>query len=427
MLLCAPASPASTRVIRAAARPVPASVLPALPLGSLIPGAGLAGIPMTAPLNLGPALPLPALPALKAPALSPALSLSRTAALSPRAGSAVPQALLRKVARTAPLRAAIDRDSSPGEKSAALAAVFDGDGSIHSDGARAGGLSGIAADTFQNGFGFYRWISELPEIASLTSRPELAKARALLAAAPLLELGAVIAMKDGASLTILSVKDPAAPPAVVSLAEVSADAATPRELMLERRLEEAVAADKAQRTFVNVAGLLNKLPDIAREEPAPAEEKPGIVSGEMPLDPQRQPKEYVGRILRDAMRSDDPYETLEILQRARKEAKQRLNYQDRARFLGQLRGQAELRAGHFLPGLLESAQLAAADNDKDSVRTILDAAFEFTEYAPGWKERVQQAARTAHDTMDLLDRFGPIDEETGLPVQEEDADPETPE
>ncbi|MFC1680115.1 hypothetical protein ACFL2T_07910, partial [Elusimicrobiota bacterium] len=146
-----------------------------------------------------------------------------------------------------------------------------------------------------------------------------------------------------------------------------------------------------------------------------------VVTGEMPVDPIRQPRAYVERILRNAMRSDEAYETLSILRRARSEAK-RLNYQDRVRFLEQLRAQAELRAGYFVPALIEQAQLAAAENDKAGVEKVIAAAFEFVDYAPGWKKRVQQAAKTAHDTMDLLDEFGPIDEETGLPIQEESAD-----
>ncbi|MFC1679892.1 hypothetical protein ACFL2T_06750, partial [Elusimicrobiota bacterium] len=268
-LWAAPLSPASAQVIRAAGTTTRAIALPALPLGSMLPGAGLAGLSLTAPTPGASALPLPLLPALKAPRLSPSFALTPSFASSQRGpAAAVPQALLRKVARVEPLRAAVKEDSSPGRRSAALGNVFDGGGSLSAD-AVPSGLSGVAADTFQNGFGFYRWISDLPEIAG--SRPELAKARVLLAAAPLLEQGPVIAMKDGASLTILSVKDPGTPPAVVSLSrsDLAPESATPRELMLADRLERAVARDAADHTFVNVAELMNKLPDIAREEPAP--------------------------------------------------------------------------------------------------------------------------------------------------------------
>ncbi|MEK7745227.1 MAG: hypothetical protein AAB576_01010, partial [Elusimicrobiota bacterium] len=188
------------------------------------------------------------------------------------------------------------------------------------------------------------------------------------------------------------------------------------------RLEKALARDKAEGAFFNVAGLLSRLEsgtveadetDEAGRPTPPASVSP---ASEIPVDPVRRPKEYLARKLRDAMRSADPREALDILRETRAEARRRLNYQEGSRFLEQLRSQAELLARQFVPGLLEEAQGAAGEGKKALMKARLDAALEFVEYAPGWKEKVFEAYRRAQDTLNLIARYGLPDEKTGLPA-----------
>ncbi|MEK9145310.1 MAG: M3 family metallopeptidase, partial [Elusimicrobiota bacterium] len=280
-----------------------------------------------------------------------------------------------------------------------------------------------AAESLANPYAFYRWLSGLPEYSDAG---EPAKARALLAAAGLFRKGPVMALREPGSLTLLSVSDPGEPPVIVALPGKDggpmAAAYSPAEKALARRLEKALARDKTEGTFFNVAGLLSKLgsgtveadeTDEAGRPKPPASVSP---ASEIPVDPVSQPKEYLARKLRDAMRAADPRQALDILRETRAEARKRLNYQEGSRFLETLRSQAELLAKQFIPGLLEQAQGAAAEGKEALMKARLDAALEFVEYAPGWKEKVFEAYRRAQDTLDLIARYGLPDEKTGLPA-----------
>ncbi|MFA5138679.1 MAG: hypothetical protein WC728_05540 [Elusimicrobiota bacterium] len=283
------------------------------------------------------------------------------------------------------------------------------------------GESAVVARDFSNAYGFYSWLSELNEVQG-TPRPELAKARLLIEASGLLSQGPVFVMKEGARLTLLSSKDPDVPPVVLSLSRESLDegGASPQARFLAERLEAAAAADKAEGGFFNKAALLNRLEQAIQARPAVAKPGKGIETGEMPLDPLRQPWEYLSRMLRDAMRSTDPYEVLDKLREIKSEIRRVLNAQDGGKFYERLRSQAELQARVFVPALLEAAQKAAGDNDKDTVEKTLKAAFEFAQYAPTWRKRVEAAHTRAHDTLKLIELYGPIDPETGLPVKLEE-------
>jgi hypothetical protein len=89
---------------------------------------------------------------------------------------------------------------------------------------------------------------------------------------------------------------------------------------------------------------------------------------------------------------------------------------DLSRFLETLRAAAALLAGQSIPGLLEQAQRAAGDADAAGSGRFLDAALEFCEYAPQWKQRVVAARAAAGSTLEVLKRYGRPDEKTGLPV-----------
>jgi hypothetical protein len=289
-----------------------------------------------------------------------------------------------------------------------------------------GGAIDSGAQTFSNSYGIYSWLSGLPELASAPD-PELAKAGILLALRGIVEQGPVIIMKDPAGLTAISAKDPSVPPVLVSLAAKDlASPSSPSAVVLAKKLAQAKAKDQADPGKFYVAEVLAKLASIADTQPEP--EKPGLEPVEdIPLDPVRQPREYLGRMLRDAARAETPEETLSILKDAREQSKKLLNSTERYKFLGQLRSHGELLAGQHLPGLLERMQASAGDHDRAAVEAVLATAMEFVEYAPGWKARVFKAAEAAMNTLAVLDQFGPIDPSTGLPFPKEEAAPEAQE
>lgn len=418
-------------------------------------GAGAAGAlgmspSLNVPAAVGPTLSLPApalpvlktgnlLPSLNAPVLetysaAPVASRSGAPALrrappveESRGRTAAPvserlNAVLGRVADKKAVSAAAAPEVRSSKRSSALGRAFDGKGrsAAAADGVvPAFGDAGAqgAAQLVHNGYGFYSWIKDLPEVAG-APRPALAAARILEAGAPLLAKGPVIAMKGPGSLTLLAAEDATVQPVVVPLDAVEA---SPQAALLADKIELAASRDEAERTFTNTAALMNRLAEVLREAPPEIEKPPSLAErGEMPIDPLRQPMEYVTRMLRDAMRSEDPYETLAILRRTRKEARSRLDYQRASKFLESLRSQAELRAHDFVPGLLTDAQRSAGDNDREAVDRIFDAALEFVEYAPGWKKRVNEARKRAYSTLDLLEEFGLVDPETGLPVKSEE-------
>lgn len=304
--------------------------------------------------------------------------------------------------------AAIKPASPVAEQSAALGKVFDGLVAAPA----VPGLAGGAVEMINGAYGFYSWLSAQPEAAS----PQ-AQANILLAALPVLEKGPVIVMKDAASLTVLSANDASALPVVVPLAgDVLSKPSSPQAGILAERLTQAKALDRSEGGInMRVAELMAKLPAIAAEAPAQPQAEAKASSEPRP-DPVRQPRAYMDRLLRDAMREEDPFLALKRIAQARQEARKRLNYQDGSRYLEQLLGAAQLLARQFIPGLLEQAALAAGDHDRARVDKLLDAALEFSGYAPTWKDKVVKAYEAAHNTLEILDRYGPIDEKTGLPA-----------
>jgi len=270
----------------------------------------------------------------------------------------------------------------------------------------------------ESAYGFYSWLAGLEGVSE-----ETLKAGVLLGVEPLLSRGAVIITVDKGVLTALSMKDPSLAPIVLDLSELAARPSA-QARALAGRVEKARAQDQAEGgLYFRVAAVLANL--AASSAPETAKEPAPLTPAEdVPLDPVREPKAYLVRMLRDAMRAADPFETLAILRKARTEARLRLNYQDGSRFLEGLRSQAELRAAEFLPGMLASAQEAAGKNDKASVDKLLDAALEFCEYAPGWKNKVVAAHNQAHDTLALIAKYGLPDEKTGRPAAAPEAAPE---
>ncbi|MBI5239056.1 MAG: hypothetical protein HY926_01150 [Elusimicrobia bacterium] len=307
------------------------------------------------------------------------------------------------------LSAAIAPAAPAGEQAAALGKVFDGMATAPAF----GGLGGGSVEMLNGAYGFYSWLSAQPEVAA---SPQ-AQANILLAALPALQKGPVIVMKDAAALTVLHADDASAPPIVMPLSgDALSKPSSPQAGILARRLEAAKAQDRAEGGVrMRVAELMAQLPAIALSVPAEEPARKKEASEPMP-DPVRQPRAYMDRLLRDAARETDPFQTLKRLAFARAEARRRLNYQDGSRYLEQLLGAGHILARQFIPGLLEQAQRAAGGHDRALTDKLLKAALDFCEYAPGWKEKVLKAHEQARNTLEVLDRYGPVDEATGLPV-----------
>lgn len=388
--------------------------------------------PAFAPLSLSPALSptlTPSLAAAPALAAAAAVSLPRPAVARPAAAAvaapsafAAPQAALNRVTQDENVQAAVAPKAGPAERAASLDLLFD-KGVAQAPSVPAFGAGAADAKDFRGAYGLYSWLSGMPEVKALGADEPVALARILLKASPLLEQGPIIAMKDAAGLTFLSFNDPGVPPVSVGLRaeDLGRDGAPPQALLLSRRIAAARAADKADATFVNMAELMNSLPAIAAAAPEPEKKSQPVFTpgAEMPVDPVRQPAEFVGRILRDAGRSSDPYEVLSLLKKAKAEAMARMNYQDASKLVAQSYRQGEFQARQLIPGLLEEAQLAASRNDAAGVDKALDAALAFCEYAPKMKDRVAAAYEQAHTTLEVLKRYGPMDEATGKPVVKE--------
>lgn len=406
-------TPASAQNLRLRATPV-------LPV--LTPGfAPLALSPLISP-TLTPSLAAaPALSAVAAVALpQPAVAHPAAAVAAPSAFAA-PRAALNRVSQDKNIQAAVAPKAGPAERAASLDLVFDkGIGQPPAVPAF-GGAGGVEAKDFRGAYGLYSWLSGMPEVRAMGAGEPLALARILLKASPLLEVGPIIAMKEASGLTLMSFNDPGVPPVPVSLRaeDLGTDGASPQALLLARKITAARAVDKADATFVNMAELMNSLPAIAAATPEPEKKAPPLYTpgAEMPIDPVRQPAEFVTRILRDAGRSGDPYEALALLKKAKSEAMARMNYQDASKLVEQAYRQGEFQARQFIPALLAEAQNAAADNDKAGVDKALDAALAFCEYAPKMKEKVAAAYYQAQNTLELLKRYGPMDEATGKPVE----------
>jgi hypothetical protein len=306
------------------------------------------------------------------------------------------------------LSAAIAPTAPTGERAAALGRVFDG-----APKAAAPAFGGGSVEMLNGAYGFYSWLSAQPEVAA---SPQ-AQANVLLAALPALQKGPVIVMKDAAALTVLHAADASAPPIVVPLSgDMLSKPASPQAAVLARRLEAAKAQDRAEGGLrMRVAELMAALPAIAIAVPEAPKKDAGKAAEPLP-EPVRQPRAYMERLLRDAARETDPFQTLERLAFARTEARKRLNYQDGSRYLEGLLGTGGILAGQFIPGLLEQAQQAAGDHDRALADKLLKAALDFCEYAPAWKGRTVKAYEQAHNTLDVLDRYGPVDKATGLPL-----------
>ena len=368
----------------AAAAPAAAQRLSAARVSFAVPSA----LPACAPGAAAPAAlslaPLAA-PALAAPALAPQDAPAPAEFL----GTALAAALA--VGLPAPRQAA------------ALGVLFDG-----AFPAASVGPSAPEVHYFNAAYGFYSWLAAQPELPSAREH-----AAVLLAALSLLESGPVIVTKEAASLSVLSAKNPSLPAASIALPA----AVSPQAEFLAGKLESARARDRAEGGVrMRTAELLANLSAIARETaegprvPAPDE------GAEALPDRGREPRAYLDRLLRDAMRSGDPFETLALLITARQEARALLPFQEASRFLERLRGGAELLAGGAIPRLLKEARYAAGSNDAARTDRLLCAALEFCEYAPAWKPRVGAAGRDAAATLELLKRSGPLDEQTGQPV-----------
>ncbi|MBI5624434.1 MAG: hypothetical protein HY924_11705 [Elusimicrobia bacterium] len=411
---------ATFRQISFQARPTISYAAPAALSVSAVPG--LTSSWQLSPNPLLPSLPsvslgVPSLPMPPA-ALAPVLVLPSAAPAVPDAGAAVVPSSIKEAGQALSAPA----NSSEAGQDAVLAGLFDGSVPILGGGIDSG------AQTFSNAYGLYSWVSGLPEVAA-SPDPELAAAGIVLALRGLAEQGPFIVMKDPAGLTAISANDPNVPPVQVSLkAKDLAAPASPGAAVLATKLAAAKARDEADPGKFYAAEVLAKLSSIADAKPEPEKPEPGLEPvTDIPLDPLRQPQEYLGRMLRDAARAETPEETLAILKNARSQSKSLLNSTERFRFLEALRSLGELLAGQHLPGLLERVQLKAGDHDRAGVESVLETAMAFVEYAPGWKARVFQAAQAAMNTLAVLDQFGPIDPATGLPFPKEEAQPaETP-
>ena len=157
----------------------------------------------------------------------------------------------------------------------------------------------------------------------------------MLALRGLVEQGPVIVMKDPAGLTAISANDPSVPPVMVSLAAKDLSSpASPQAALLAKRLSSAKAKDEADPGRFYAAEVLTKLGSIADAQPEPEKTDPKLEPvSDIPLDPLRQPQEYLGRMLRDAARAEEPEAALAILAHARQESQRLLNSSARFRFL----------------------------------------------------------------------------------------------
>ncbi len=339
-------------------------------------------------------------------------------AAAPAVAAVVPESVL-PAANEKSLAAAIKSETPVAERSAALTHVFDGLAAAPA----MPGLPGGAVEMINGAYGFYSWLAGQPGVSG---SPQ-ALANILLAALPALQKGPVIVMKDAASLTLLCADDASAPPIIIPLTDDILDKpSSPQANILVQRLEQSKDLDRSEGGVnMRVAGLMAKLAAIAAE--APAESKTEAKAPSEPLpDPLRQPRAYMERLLRDAMRESDPLEALKMLSHARQEARRHLNYQEASRFLERLLGGAQLVARQFIPGLLEQAQNAAGDHDRTKADKLLNAALEFCEYSPGSKAAVVAAYQQAHNTLEILDHYGMIDEKTGLPLPAPEAPAQAP-
>jgi hypothetical protein len=203
------------------------------------------------------------------------------------------------------------------------------------------------------------------------------------------------------------------PPLVIDLAKLTP---SPRAKILATNLEKAQAQDKFEGgIYFRFIEAFNHLKTLSAEPPP--EKKPDLTaSQDIPFDPVRQPRAYLERMLRDAMRSTDPLDVLSRLSQTTDKATKLLRPQERYAFLGQLRSQAGILASQFLPGLLENVQEAASKNDKKQVKKWVDTALEFCEYAPRLKPLVAKAHEKANTTLSLFSLFGQVDEKTGQPL-----------
>jgi len=451
------AAPSAAQTVRAVAPVAPVVSGLAAPGITLAPSLGLA--PSLSPVSAGlgqvsPSLALPSLPSLSlqpslkaqsAPQHVPTAVVVSQAApsavvplngpvsqVAPAAAAVVrpvvraAHAAAQRISRDESVKTAVRTESSPSERSASLGKVFD-NGAAQAPAVTvsglAGGLSGVEARDFNAGYGLYTWLSQLPEISGLGAGASLGAARVLLAVHPLLEKGPIFVMKEGAKLTAMSAKDAQTPPVVVELSadKLGPGGASPQAKTLAQRIEAAQAEDKAEGTFFNTAALMNKLGDAAR--PAPVLEKPAkpelVIGTEMPIDPQRQPAEYLERMLSKGIKSTDPYEVLSILKQAGAEARQRLNQADASIFLERVFLYGTFQAKQLVPGLFDEAQQAASVGDKAGVDKAFKAVRAFIEYAPELEIKAEKAYDRARGILELIERFGQIDEETGLPVSRE--------
>lgn len=393
LLAASPTSAQMRLTLRSGAAAAPV-VLPSLSVSPLQTGL-MPVIGLKSPGLAAPAL-RPSLMAVPAPMGAPSLEGWR---------SPLPEGTAA-VADGKALSAALAPEAPTAERAAALGKVFDGI-------AAAPAFGGGSVEMLNGAYGFYSWLSAQPEVAA----SPLAQANILLAALPALQKGPVIVMKDAAALTVLHANDASAPPIVVPLSgDTLSKPAVPQAAVLARRLEAAKAQDRAEGGLrMRVAELMAGLPAIAAAAPEAPKEEPGKSVEPLP-DPVRQPRAYMDRLLRDAARETDPFQTLQRLAFARTEARKRLNYQDGSRYLEGLLGTGGILARQFIPGLLEQAQQAAGDHDRALTDKLLKAALDFCEYAPTWKGRTIKAHEQAHNTLDVLDRYGPVDEATGLPL-----------
>jgi hypothetical protein len=404
LLTSASALPASAQLRLAA------PVETAVPLIRLSPSLGASAIQtglQPASELAAPRLCALAAPALSLPAIAPTLQPQDLAApmvAAPQLPQALPPVFDEKS-----LAAALKPETPPADRAAALSLVFDGVAAAPA----MPSLPGGAVEMINGAYGLYSWLGRQPELAG---SPQ-ALANVLLAALPALQKGPLIAMKDAAGLTLLCANDASAAPIVVPLAgDVLSKPSSPQAGLLARRLEQAKALDRSEGgVHMRVAELMAQLPAIAIEAPEQPQAESKTPSEPLP-DAVRQPRAYMERLMRDAMRQEDPFAALKMLAHARQEAHRRLNYQDASRFLESLLGGGQLLARQFIPGLLEQAQQAAGGHDRAKADRLLEAALDFCEYGPSWKQKVVKAYEEAQNTLEVLDRYGPIDESTGLPV-----------
>ncbi len=266
---------------------------------------------------------------------------------------------------------------------------------------------------FNTAYSFSLWLSGLKGLAEAD---KALQAEVLLKARPLLSKGKVLAVAEKGILTLMAADNMEILPVTIALAEL---APTAQAATLAANLEKARAQDNIEGgRYFRLVEALNHLKALSEE--TPQAKKPELAgSQDMPLNPLTEPQAYVARMLRDAMRSKDPLDTLARLRRTTDEAKKLLNPHERFAFLGQLRSQAELLSSQFVPGLLEKAQESASKNDKSNVEKWINAALEFCEYAPKLKPMVVKSYEKARNTLSLISLLGQADEKTGQPPKPE--------